>query len=353
MYDAPLAFEYPLLGTARQRRREPWRRLAVVTILLVACIVVGSMSMHLRDGIAVILASLAFEAEGFSGQPSRQLIVSVEGRPTEFAIVTLNSTSPSLVVAYGAAITISNDANAPADVGTRAWVARDHSLQPDSYPTFSLLGKSLSYTVDMNAVGCACNAALYWVSMPGFDQHNVPAAGPFGNYYCDANQVNGIWCWEHDTSEANRYAMQVAPHECSAPSGQYIGGCDKAGASRNTWMINKKGLCPQEDCIIDSRRPFRHIQTFVEGENATLAALENRLEQGGRAFSFRGSTDTAYLARMSAVLERGMVLTFQLWGGPREMMSWLDGFTGCTGECPAHSHVTYSDVRIDPFTVLR
>ena len=78
-----------------------------------------------------------------------------------------------------------------------------------------------------------------------------------------------------------------------------------------------------------------------------LVAIENRMEQDARVFAFRGSTDPAYLASMSAVLKRGMVLTFQLWGGPREMMSWLDGFTGCTGDCPPDSRVVYSSIRIE------
>jgi hypothetical protein len=30
-----------------------------------------------------------------------------------------------------------------------------------------LLDKTLSYTVDISQVGCACNAALYLVKMPG------------------------------------------------------------------------------------------------------------------------------------------------------------------------------------------
>ena len=38
---------------------------------------------------------------------------------------------------------------------------------------------------------------------------------------------------------------------------------------------------------------------------------------------------------MSAALEKGMVMTFQLWGGPDldGHMGWLDGFTGCTASC--------------------
>lgn len=164
---------------------------------------------------------------------------------------------------------------------------------------------------------------------------------------CDANFVGGVWCWEHDTVEANRFAMQVAPHQCVAPPGRYIAQCDRAGAARNSYVIDPKALCPGADCLIDSRKAFRHVQTFVaEGDPPTLASIENRLEQGGRVFTFNATSDRAYLSRMSEALRTGLVLTFQVWGGPRHMMSWLDGMTECTGECPASAHAVFSHVTI-------
>jgi hypothetical protein len=56
--------------------------------------------------------------------------------------------------------------------------------EPSGYYQWHLLGKTLSYTVDLSNVGCSCNAALYFVSMPGFNasggQSGVP--DPKGNY---------------------------------------------------------------------------------------------------------------------------------------------------------------------------
>ena len=63
--------------------------------------------------------------------------------------------------------------------------------------------------LDLSDVGCSCNAALYWVSMPGYGSDGKPAAGDMGNYYCDANKVGGVWCWEMDTIEANKHVAQV------------------------------------------------------------------------------------------------------------------------------------------------
>jgi len=48
----------------------------------------------------------------------------------------------------------------------------------------------------MSNVGCSCNAALYFVSMPGVGADYKPAKGTASDYYCDANKVNGNWCWE-------------------------------------------------------------------------------------------------------------------------------------------------------------
>ena len=115
--------------------------------------------------------------------------------------------------------------------------------------------------------------------------------------------------------------MQVAPHSCSGPEGRYIAQCDKAGAGRNSAAASADGMCPAAKCIIDSRAPFRHTQTFMS-EGGRLVGIGNRLEQGGRIFDFNGTSDRAYLADMSDALAGGMVLTFQLWGGPWLMMSW-------------------------------
>ena len=58
-----------------------------------------------------------------------------------------------------------------------------------------------SYKIDVSRVGCHCNSAAYFINMPG----NNPGAG--GDYYCDANFGNSIWCPEYDTWEGNKYTM--------------------------------------------------------------------------------------------------------------------------------------------------
>ena len=55
--------------------------------------------------------------------------------------------------------------------------------------------------IDVSNVGCHCNSAAYFIKMPG----NNPGDG--GDYYCDANLGNNIWCPEYDTWEGNKYTM--------------------------------------------------------------------------------------------------------------------------------------------------
>jgi len=66
--------------------------------------------------------------------------------------------------------------------------------------------------------------------MPAKDESGNLIPGSNGNYYCDANQVGGIFCPEFDIMEANTYAWHTTPHKCDAPNdkGHYYN-CDKIG----------------------------------------------------------------------------------------------------------------------------
>merc|ERR1711900_68213 len=51
---------------------------------------------------------------------------------------------------------------------------------PNAYWQTPLNNKHFAYTLDLSNVGCHCNAAAYFINMPG----NNPGDG---DYYCDAN----------------------------------------------------------------------------------------------------------------------------------------------------------------------
>ena len=104
-------------------------------------------------------------------------------------------------------------------------VAKTGTVGPSVFYQWHLLGKQLSYTVDLSRVGCSCNAALYFISMPGFNASSSEP-DPRGNFYCGANagkpSINtsaaggrGNYCPELDVLEANRFAAQSTPHICN------------------------------------------------------------------------------------------------------------------------------------------
>merc|ERR1712131_148366 len=76
----------------------------------------------------------------------------------------------------------------------------------NAYWQIPLNNKVFSYSVDVSNVGCHCNAAAYFIDMPGNN------AGGGGDWYCDANFGNSIWCPEYDTFEANKHRLEPFIH---------------------------------------------------------------------------------------------------------------------------------------------
>ena len=54
--------------------------------------------------------------------------------------------------------------------------------------------------------------------------------------------------------------------------------------------------------------------------------------QNGKEASFNMCNDGGYLGNMASSYG-GMVFSASLWGGGGIDMGWLDGMTGCGGEC--------------------
>jgi len=212
---------------------------------------------------------------------------------------------------------------------------KTNEMVPGIYKHFDLLGAELSYDVDISNVDCSCNSALFFTGMPGFLPNGQYAKGGLGDYYCDANKVGGVWCWEMDTLESNKYTMAVTPHKCASKNGAYIASCDRGGCQTNAFRVDPKGMCPDASCKINTMKPFRIFTTFVTDENdsSKLAAIRTKMTQEGRTFQFDTCDDPSYLADMSAVLKSGMVMAFQLWGDTWQKMWWLDEVTKCTGTC--------------------
>lgn len=190
-----------------------------------------------------------------------------------------------------------------------------------------------SYKVDLSNVGCHCNAAGYFINMPG------PGPGEGGDWYCDANFVGGQWCPEYDCLESNKHTVAATLHRCNGNLGNW-GDCDRGGCQQNAFNVDSSMFCPEDRCKINTMRPFT-ISHMQESSYANIW-----MEQDGSTASFNVCEDGGYCSDM-AKSYGGMVFSASLWGGPGIDMGWLDGMTGCWGDCNlGGSSVTFSEFNL-------
>merc|ERR1712179_621401 len=114
---------------------------------------------------------------------------------------------------------------------------------PNNYWQTPLNEMHFSYTLDLSNVGCHCNAAGYFIGMPG------PGGGEGGDYYCDANFVGGQWCPEYDTLESNKHTIAGTLHTCNGGPG-YWSDCDRGGCQNNAFYVDSNMFCPEDRCTI-------------------------------------------------------------------------------------------------------
>jgi hypothetical protein len=155
------------------------------------------------------------------------------------------------------------------------------AYSPSEYATLKLLGKTLTYTVDLSNVGCNCASTLYFVPMA----HNNNSNG--GEYYCDSNNAN-VKCAELDVQEGNGHAMHITLHisiDTQGPMGGYGGGSEnKAGEGWVFWNgprdFTKEEYGPGGSCV-DTARPFQITAEFPTGADGKLAYIKDILSQDG------------------------------------------------------------------------
>jgi hypothetical protein len=240
----------------------------------------------------------------------------------------------------------------------RAYVVNecsDSGFTPGMYAKrLSFLNKTLSFTVDLSSVGCSCNAALYAVAMPAYNQSQVPVPTTCGDFYCDANNVCGVYCTEMDVMEANTAAFQVTPHKCDAPQGNYFPHCDGGGCGVNSYKTNPKAFGPGSSYTIDTTKPFNVSTTFAASNSGgQLNSVVSSLTQGSGRFVLThadSNCGSGYLEAMTDSMASGMVITFSLWGASGPTMQWLDSFNGLpcplSTACDPNSVVTFSNLAL-------
>ena len=117
--------------------------------------------------------------------------------------------------------------------------------------------------------------------------------------------------------EANKYVLQVTPHQCSAPPGGYIDSCDTAGCCTNSWVVNTMSICPNSSCSINTQQPFRMSMSFMT--NTTIGVS---LTQGDNSFNFNACWFiTEYLESMQQAFKYGMVMIMSYCGDTWQTMN--------------------------------
>merc|ERR1712127_886091 len=155
--------------------------------------------------------------------------------------------------------------------------------------------------------------------------HRHAGAREGGDWYCDANFVGGQWCPEYDTLESNKHTVAGTLHTCNGSPGNW-NDCDRGGCQNNAFYVDSNMFCPEDRCTINTNRPFT-VSHFQNGQQANIW-----MSQDGKEASFDFCSDGGYCSKMAQSYD-GMVFSASLWGGNGINMDWLDGMTGCGGEC--------------------
>merc|ERR1719452_27606 len=122
-------------------------------------------------------------------------------------------------------------------------------------------------------------------------------------------------------------------HTCNGGGG-YWDSCDRSGCQTNVYNLNPN--------------KWFALSHYQNDHQANIW-----MEQDGNSYDFEICSDAGYVSNM-ANSYGGMVYSGSLWGGGGIDMGWLDGMTGCGGECNIDgSSVSFSNFALksaDPDT---
>ena len=266
-----------------------------------------------------------------------------------------------------------------------------------NYDMLKLLNQEISFDVDVSALVCGMNGALYLAEMLGDGGRSKlnPAGAQYGTGYCDAQcsvdawvngvaNVNGsgVCCSEMDLWEANARATALTPHACNI-TGVYEcqgdlcgseGVCDKSGCGFNPYALGDHDYYGYRK-VVDTKKKFTVVTQFLTKDGTakgTLKEIRRLYVQGGKmiqnavvevsgeevdSITNEYCSDVASffqqmggLKQMGKALQRGMVLIFSIWNDSGAFMNWLD--SGSAGPCnstegnPALIEAQYPDTSV-------
>eukprot|EP00438_Fugacium_kawagutii_P022642 Skav224866 [mRNA] locus=scaffold1112:27149:42275:+ [translate_table: standard] len=195
------------------------------------------------------------------------------------------------------------------------------------YAGLNLLNKRISWTTDLSAAGCGCNAAFYLASLP-----QNPEVSGCKDFYCDANSVCGVRCSEIDLQEANLHAFHSVLHMAEDGSGEGLGygGGGSNWNSHRDWTREEYG--PGSSCI-DTTQPFQVEVSFPVEENqegkVLMKAMVTKVSQNGCTLEASVETDSyqfndkSSAEELTQAFENGMTPIVSYWSAPD--MLWMDG----------------------------
>ena len=190
--------------------------------------------------------------------------------------------------------------------GTCATTAYNHS----EYAALQLLGKTLSFDVNLSAASCGCNVAFYLVAMA----QNTAVGNCDGDYYCDANNVCNVRCVEIDIMEANRHAFHTTAHTANDGGGSGAG----LGGGERSFTKAEYGLGGSK---VDTTQPFS-VHTFFQASGDSLGGLEVTLQQPGKTTIQFSASNSGYLSSLSSAVRAGLTPVMSYWSS--DAMRWLD-----------------------------
>ena len=103
----------------------------------------------------VLLAPLVALGAPVVGTDHGTFALTVDGREREYHLVALSESAGLITLPNKHTIEL---LHGPTSQGTRLWISKDGQMNYNSYPDIALLGRQLSYTIDLSAVPCSCNA---------------------------------------------------------------------------------------------------------------------------------------------------------------------------------------------------
>ncbi|KAK7037568.1 Esterase/lipase/thioesterase [Paramarasmius palmivorus] len=235
------------------------------------------------------------------------------------------------------------------NIGSRVYLM---DSSDSKYQIFNLKNQEFTFDVDMSALPCGLNGALYFVEMDadgGLSKHSSNKAGAkYGTGYCDSQcphdikfiggQANvegwaasatdpnagkgkyGACCAEMDIWEANSISSAYTPHICQISStgasrcegnacgdgsNRYGGICDKDGCDFNSFRMGDKNfLGPGK--TVDTNQKITVVTQFITENNSTtgrLTEIRRLYVQNGRVIQ-NSKTNIAGLSAFDSITDK-------------------------------------------------